>query len=127
MKTTDELKRMAEAYQPPADLPTRFDETPYTRIPLSRDDEVEAVLICLAPGQTSSVHHHQRNNCAVRVVRGKALENLFGDDGDDLTLVSCNFLLEGDVSALDGEQVHQLCNLSKRGTVLVNFYSPPFK
>ena len=64
----------------------------------------------------------------LRVLRGKVLENHFvAAAGGQLDLLGSHHLQPGDVSGLDGEQVHQLCNLDPAGTVLLNFYSPPFK
>jgi cysteine dioxygenase len=123
-----ELHAFASSYQMKRDLPVRFDGSPYTRIPISRDGAIEVVVICLAEGQTSSVHDHQGSNCVVRVIKGKVLESLFSDVGDGTLRFERNHcLLAGDVSALDGAQVHQLINLDKQGTVLLNFYSPPFQ
>ena len=93
-----------------------------------RDDRLEVVVICFAEGQTTSVHDHQGSNCVIRVLRGKVLENHFVPARDEqLDLLGCHYLQPGDVSGLDGRQIHQLCNLDPRGTVLLNFYSPPFK
>ncbi len=127
MKNLDELNKVASSYEIPKDLPIRFDGVPYTRIPLSRDDELEVVLICFAEGQTSSVHDHQGSNCVVRVISGKILETLYERNGDTLDLLGSSYLKPGDISGLDGVQVHQLSNLHTKGSVLVNFYSPPFK
>jgi cysteine dioxygenase len=123
-----ELRAFASNYQVKRDLPVRFDGSPYTRIPISRDGAIEVVVICLAEGQTSSVHDHQGSNCVIRVIRGKVLESLFADAGDGTLRFERNhYLLPGDVSGLEGAQVHQLINLDMRGTVLLNFYSPPFQ
>jgi cysteine dioxygenase len=110
-----------------ADLPIHFSTEPYTRIPLHRDESIEIVLICFAAGQTSSVHDHQGSNCVIRVVRGKVMECLFAKTGTTLEFLHRHDLKTGDVSGLDGEQIHQLSNLDTQGTVLLNFYSPPFK
>jgi cysteine dioxygenase len=124
----DELREFARQYEVPRDLPVRFDGRPYTRIPVHRDGRIEVVLICFSEGQTSSVHDHEGSNCVVRLVRGKILENLFIDDGDGMFRFERNHsLVPGDVSGLDGRQIHQLINLDKRGSVLLNFYSPPFQ
>jgi cysteine dioxygenase len=126
--TLDQLRDFACNYKAPRDLPVNFDGRPYSRIPIHRDDAVEIVVICFADGQTSSVHEHQGSNCVVRVVRGKILENLFTPEGDGTLRFDRNhYLLPGDVSALNGVQVHQLINLDSRGSVLLNFYSPPFQ
>ncbi len=123
-----ELIEYAEKYQyEESKLPVAFDCEPYTRAPIFKSDEMEIVVICFADGQTSSVHHHQGSNCVVKVVRGKVLETLFDDIADVLEFESSHVLKAGDVSGLDGKQIHQLSNMSKTGTVLLNFYSPPFK
>lgn len=109
------------------DLPIRFAAEPYTRIPIYRDDNIEIVVICFASGQTSSIHDHQGSNCVIRVVRGKVLECLFKTTGDTLELDRHHYLHAGEVSGLDGEQIHQLSNVDPGGTVLLNFYSPPFR
>src|SRR3954454_20828383 len=74
----EELVRYAADYQyREAELPIGYSCEPYTRIVLHRDESLEVVLICFAPGQTSSVHDHRGSNCVIRVVRGKILETLF--------------------------------------------------
>src|SRR5262245_19918064 len=110
-----------------AELPVRFAAEPYTRLPIYRDDDIEIVVICFAAGQTSSVHHHQGSNCVIRVVRGKVLECLFKPEGQTLVLDYHHYLHPGEISGLDGRQIHQLSNVDPAGTVLLNFYSPPFK
>jgi cysteine dioxygenase len=124
-----ELERFAAEYQyQESDLPVMFNLEPYTRIVLHRDEAMEVVLICFAAGQTSSVHDHRGSNCVIRVVRGKILETLFEKAGaDTLRYALHHYLLPGDVSGLDGEQIHQLSNMDNSGSVLLNFYSPPFQ
>jgi predicted metal-dependent enzyme (double-stranded beta helix superfamily) len=126
--TLDELSRLAREYPVSRDLPERFDSQHYTRTTIYRDEDVEVVVICFAEGQTTSVHDHEGSNCVVRVLRGKMLENHFVESRNgQLDLLGNHDLRAGDVSGLDGEQIHQLCNLDPNGTVLLNFYSPPFK
>jgi predicted metal-dependent enzyme (double-stranded beta helix superfamily) len=123
------LERFATDYQyKEADLPIGFSSEPYTRIVLCRDESLEIVLICFAAGQTSSVHDHRGSNCVIRVLRGKILEMLF-EKGESSTLAYLmhHCLSPGDVSGLDGEQIHQLSNVDNSGSVLLNFYSPPFQ
>jgi cysteine dioxygenase len=124
----ERLCRLAREYEQDGDLPIRFAPGHYTRTTIHRDEAVEVVVICFAAGQATSVHDHQGSNCVIRVLRGKMLENHFVADGDGLLdLLGSHNLLPGDVSGLDGAQVHQLCNLDPNGTVLLNFYSPPFQ
>jgi cysteine dioxygenase len=122
------LVRFAADYRfAEGDLPIVFAAEPYTRIPIYRDEDIEIVVICFASGQTSSVHDHQGSNCVIRVVRGKVLECLFEPDGETLAMTEHHYLKPGDIGGLDGQQVHQLSNVDPGGTVLLNFYSPPFK
>ena len=124
-----ELERYAADFQyREADLPITFSHEPYTRIVLHRDESLEVVLICFAAGQTSSVHDHRGSNCVIRLVRGRILETLFDRaDGETLAYALHHYLASGDVSGLNGEQVHQLSNVDNSGSVLLNFYSPPFQ
>lgn len=110
-----------------ADLPIHFSAEPYTRVSIHRDDQIEIVVICFSSGQTSSVHDHQGSNCAIRVVRGKVMECLFARADGKLHMHAHHYVHTGEISGLDGEQIHQLSNLDPEGTVLLNFYSPPFK
>ncbi len=124
----EHLTRIAREYPAGADLPIAFGPERYTRKTIFRDEKLEVVVICFAEGQTTSVHDHQGSNCVIRVLHGKILENHFVPAGrDQLELLGSHYLQPGDVSGLDGQQIHQLCNLDARGTVLLNFYSPPFR
>lgn len=109
-----------------ASLPVEFSEDHYSRHVLHKDQHIEIVVICFSEGQTSSVHDHRGSNCVIRLVRGKIQEHLFEDRGENHEYLKSHCLNPGDVSGLDGTQVHQLSNLSKSGSVLLNFYSPPF-
>ena len=125
--TLDELIKYASDYSFNAEaLPVSFDNEKYVRTPIYKDDNLEIVCICFSPGQTSSVHDHQGSNCVIRVVSGKMLEQLFRDNGTHNVFVSNHYLNAGDVSGLDGVAIHQISNVNKEGTVLLNFYSPPF-
>ena len=122
------LLRFAKNYQfRDMDLPISFSSEPYTRIPIYRDEKIEIVVICFSAGQTSSVHDHQGSNCVIRVVCGKVMECLFSRIGETLHMDFHHYLHSGEISGLDGQQIHQLSNLDPAGTVLINFYSPPFK
>jgi cysteine dioxygenase len=124
----EELIQYAKNYQAEEKgLPIFFDPDKYSRTPIYRSEKLEIVVICFAAGQTSSVHDHQGSNCVIRVVRGKMLEQLFRDNGDQLEFVSNHYLEPGDVSGLDGIAIHQISNMDKSGSVLINFYSPPFQ
>jgi cysteine dioxygenase len=131
----DELTEFAKSYKLPDKLPISYNPDHYTRTPLYKNDYLEIVLICFEKGQSSSIHDHQGSNCIVRVISGKLLETLFDENKEYLfsdkpanySYSSHHDISEGDISGLDGTQVHQLSCLNGTGSVLVNFYSPPFK
>lgn len=123
----DNLIELAKCYSFNEEaLPMSFSEDHYVRTPIYKDDDLEIVVICFMPGQTSTVHDHQGSNCVIRVVKGRMLEQLFRDNGEFIEFVSNHYLNKGDVSGLDGVAIHQISNVNKEGTVLLNFYSPPF-
>jgi cysteine dioxygenase len=122
------LERYAAAYHYCThDLPISFASEPYTRVVLHRDAGVDIVLVCFAAGQVSSVHDHRGSNCVIRLVRGRVLETLFERAADD-TLVHAlhRYINVGDISGLSGDRIHQISNVDDTGSVLLNFYSPPF-
>lgn len=122
-----ELLQLAADLPAPADItPANFSDRPYTRIPVERTDDTEIIVIGFSEGQTSSVHDHRTSRCVVRVVSGKVLETLFRRLADGtLEPISSRVLSAGDISGLEPDEVHQVCNLDPAGTMLLNVYSPP--
>ena len=125
--TLAELTEIASSYVPPEPLPVEFSEDKYVRRSIYRDDHLEIVVICFGAGQSTSIHDHQGSNCVVNVVDGLILETMFECAGDNYVPAGSRVLSPGSVSGLDGEQIHQIANLCRSGSVLLNFYSPPFK
>jgi cysteine dioxygenase len=125
--TLAELIQIASTYRPPEPLPVEFAEDKYQRRSIYRDDHLEIVVICFGAGQSTSIHDHQGSNCVVNVVDGLILETMFECAGDHYVPAGSRALSPGDVSGLDGERIHQIANLCRSGSVLLNFYSPPFQ
>ena len=63
----------------------------------------------------------------LNVVEGLLLETTFECEGDNYAPNGSRVLSPGSVSGLDGQQIHQVANLCRNGSVLLNFYSPPFQ
>jgi hypothetical protein len=106
-----------------------FDEQAYVRRILHWGPDLEVVLLCWGPGQSSAIHDHQGSNCVTRVLSGRFLERRFcEDEASGLYLeVTAQTLGVGDVSGMDGQQVHQMTNALVRDRgALLNFYSPAF-
>jgi cysteine dioxygenase len=126
--TVEQLSLLARAYEVGRETPAVFSADRYTRRTVYRDEGLEVVVICFAEGQATSVHDHQGSNCVVRILRGKVLETRFAPgENRRLDVLGSRCLLPGDVAGLGGTEIHQVCNLDPAGTVLVNFYSPPFQ
>lgn len=125
----EDLEKYAKEFPlPAAGFAEVYSADHYTRTTLFKDDHIEIVVICFLPGQTSSVHDHKGSNCVVRMIKGKMLETLFAqEENGDYSVSSYHYLTTGDISGLDGTQIHQLANVSSDGSILLNFYSPPFK
>jgi cysteine dioxygenase len=125
--TLAELITLAAEYVSPEPLPVEYGEEKYTRRRIYRDDHLEIVVICFGSGQATSIHDHQGSNCVVNVVEGSVLEAMFECEGDNYVLSGWRVLSAGSVSGLDGQQIHQIANVCRSGSVLLNFYSPPFQ
>jgi cysteine dioxygenase len=125
--TLPELTKIAAQYVSPELLPVEYAEDKYVRRSIYRDDHLEIVVICFGPGQTTSIHDHQGSNCVVNVVEGLILETMFECEDDNYLPNGSRVLSPGSVSGLDGQQIHQIANLCRSGSVLLNFYSPPFQ
>lgn len=123
----DELIQIAKSCQVPDDISTHFsfDVDHYTRKSLFRNDYLEIILICFSKWQSSTIHDHQGSNCVIRALEGKLLEHTFVQT-DELELEEIHYIRKGEISGLDGFQVHQVANVMNE-TVLLNFYSPPFE
>jgi cysteine dioxygenase len=102
------------------DLPVRFGKKNYTRRVVHHDDDVAVVVVCLKLGQATPEHDHQGSHCVLRVVRGRVMERLL--NGRKQTV---RVLRAGDVTGLDGRQVHQVIGTCPTGSVCLNVYSPP--
>ena len=125
--TLPELLKIAAQYASPEPLPVEYAEEKYVRRSIYRDDHLEIVVVCFGPGQSTSIHDHQGSNCVVNVVEGLIMETLFECEGDNYVPSGSRVLSPGSVSGLDGQQIHQVANLCRSGSVLLNFYSPPFQ
>lgn len=106
-----------------------FDEQHYVRRILHWEADLEVVLLCWSPGQSSGIHDHRGSNCVTRVLSGRFRESFFrADSGTGLYLDAGGRILSaGDISGLQGDVIHQVTNaqVSGRGALL-NFYSPAF-
>lgn len=123
----EELTKIAQSYEAPENLPVQFNPDHYFRQVIKRLDDLEVALVCFGSGQTSTVHDHQGSNCVVRMIRGKAAEILFEEKDGQLNIIKFHYIKPGEVSGLDGVQIHQIVNCDQEGSVFVNFYSPPFQ
>lgn len=103
-----------------------FSSPHYFRKTLSKTDDLEVVLVCFADKQSTSVHDHGGSKCVVRVLKGLVHEQTYmvAHSGDLVPNTHGKFG-EGDIHSVDPHWFHEVTNLAKEGTVLLNFYSPP--
>jgi predicted metal-dependent enzyme (double-stranded beta helix superfamily) len=98
----------------------------YFRKTIHRDDDVEVVLVCFDEMQSTSVHDHGGSMCVVRCLKGSVLEQTFEKDAEgNLVHLATVPLGAGGIKYIDPKFIHQVTNLAKDGSVLINFYSPP--
>ena len=100
----------------------------YFRFVIEKSEDIEVVLICFAKRQTSTIHDHQGSHCVMKVLKGSVMELIFNESKDgSLTLNDICCLREGEFSFTSSGQIHQVANIASNGSVLLNFYSPPFQ
>ena len=126
----EELRGRAERYEARGlEATFSFDPDHYVRKVLQRDERLEIALLCWDAGQASSIHDHRGSNCVVRVLSGCFVERLFRADSASGLYVElkARTIHPGDLTGVDGEQVHQMINVAVGGRgAMLNFYSPPF-
>jgi predicted metal-dependent enzyme (double-stranded beta helix superfamily) len=90
------------------------------------DNSVEVVLVCFADLQSTSVHDHTGSSCAVVCLAGQLTEHIyFRNTQGDLATYGMRQINVGDIHYVDSKLFHQVANMSCKGSVLLNFYSPP--
>ncbi len=105
----------------------RFAEGTYRRNLMHEGPAYQALVICWRNGQRSPIHDHRGSSCAVRVLKGEAVETLFSHTRSGIFPSRSRRCSAGDVLASQDAEIHQVSNLAEDGGDLVSLhvYSPP--
>jgi cysteine dioxygenase len=88
----------------------------------------QALVLCWRNGQRSPIHDHQGSSCAVKVLRGLALETIFQRAANGMIYADYSRELgEGSITASQDADIHQISNLQpdSHDLVTLHIYSPP--
>ncbi|MCB8758761.1 cysteine dioxygenase [Planktothrix agardhii] len=93
---------------------------------LFRNDYVEALVICWAPGQTSGVHPHKNAALNVtKVLEGSITQQRYiPDEKRKLFCWKEETVSAGEITWTDRYEYHQLVNNSDEDCVSLNLYAP---
>jgi cysteine dioxygenase len=106
----------------------QFSAERYRRNLVRAGPAYHALLLCWRNGQRSPIHDHRGSSCAVKVLRGEAIETLFERTAaGHIYAVRSQTLGEGSVVGSQDSDIHQISNLqpSGRDLVTLHIYSPP--
>lgn len=87
----------------------------------------QALILCWANGQRSTIHDHVGSSCGVYVIKGTATETIFNwSDNKMIYPTATHHHEEGYVCASQDEDMHQVSNLQAGEAPLVtlHIYSP---
>lgn len=101
----------------------QFDAKHYSRKTLSNFRGAEVVIICLGDMQSTDLHNHDGGTAVIRCLRGKVIERIYvRDTNDDMLPFDTRVIKINDFSLSGPHMYHQITNLAKDGSVLLNFY-----
>ncbi|MHC5113564.1 MAG: cysteine dioxygenase [Planctomycetota bacterium] len=88
-----------------------------------------ALILCWAPGQSSSIHDHRGSACGVLVLQGTVAETKYKRDADGmLTLDRVTRLPVGQVCGSYDSDIHTIVNEDpNEGLVTLHVYTPPME
>jgi cysteine dioxygenase len=106
----------------------RFHPGHYVRNLMFAGPAFHALVLCWRNGQRSPIHDHQGSACAVKVLKGSAMETIFERAPNGMIYATRSRQLnEGGLTASQDADIHQISNLQAAGADLVTLhvYSPP--
>jgi cysteine dioxygenase len=106
----------------------RFHPDHYVRNLMYAGPAFQALVLCWRNGQRSPIHDHRGSSCAVRVIRGQALETVFAAAPNGMIIpVRTQALDEGTITASQDADTHQMSNLQpgQADLITLHLYSPP--
>lgn len=112
-----------------------IDTGAYVRTLVRQTDEYQVLVMAWLPGQKSPIHDHAGSCCAVRVVSGRGVEQVFEltPDGAASPVGPPREYLPGTVACSVDSDIHSLGNAAKAPCspdeilVTVHVYAPPLR
>lgn len=113
----------------------QIDAARYVRTLVYRSETSEVLVMAWLPGQRSPIHDHAGSACAVRVVSGEAIEQVYLPDGEGTVIASGEprRLAGGGITGSFDADIHALGNAApvpaspRDILVTIHVYSPPLK
>lgn len=113
----------------------QIDSARYVRTLVHRTESAEVLVMAWLPGQRSPIHDHAGSACAVRVVSGEALEQVYLPNGDGTVSAhgAPRRLARGGVTGSFDADIHALGNAAAGPAptrdilVTIHVYSPPLR
>ena len=110
-----------------------IDTAAYVRTLVFKNPVVEVFVMAWLPGQRSPIHDHRGSACAVRVVSGTALEQIYGVTASGVAIPTGEprRIFAGEVCGSFDADVHSFGNAAKNPApirdilVTLHAYSPP--
>lgn len=132
------LKRLLESCTVTSDAlgdSIQIDAARYVRTLVYRSATSEVLVMAWLPGQRSPIHDHAGSACAVRVVSGEALEQVYlrNDDGTVSPSGDPRRLASGGITGSFDSDIHALGNAAPEPApprdilVTIHVYSPPLQ
>lgn len=100
-----------------------FKDASYTRNLIVRSDNVEILLVCWKPGQSSPVHDHGPSDGVMVILEGEMTNTSYTPDGKKVTTVWG----PGTVGHTPVGVRHEVVNHSDRPVVSLHVYAPPLE
>ena len=134
----EDLKRMLASFELTGESlgdAIQIDSAAYVRTLVYRSEWAEVFVMAWLPGQRSPIHDHAGSACAVRVVSGAAVEQVFerNDDGTVSPHGAIRRFVPGGVTGSFDADIHTLGNAAAAPApprdilVTIHVYSPPLK
>lgn len=104
-----------------------YSDMHYKRNHISKNDDLEFILICWLPNQGSIIHDHPDNGCLVKVIQGVLKEDIYvSDNNESYTYTHTIYNEQGYISYMEKSRVvHKISNPTDMPSVSLHIYSPP--
>lgn len=100
-----------------------FQDNHYARHLVLRTDNVEIIVVCWLPGQSSPVHGHGPSDAIMVILEGTMSYTNFYPDGRKVS----GIWQAGDIGHAPVGVQHQISNFSNAPLMTLHIYSPPLQ